>query len=86
MQGLVGFKADYDSAVAELTINSRPLISSLTDIAAENKAHVHDIVDVIQRRILSVRLHAGAGVEPKGNETKRNPHQLNLDQLNYQHN
>ncbi|KAJ3248457.1 hypothetical protein HDU77_008117 [Chytriomyces hyalinus] len=44
----------YRESIAELTFNSRPIITSLTIIAGENLAHANVIVDVIEAQLRNV--------------------------------
>lgn len=48
------FILEYESELAELTFNSKPLINNLTILAEENKHAAREIVNVIEKRILSV--------------------------------
>ncbi|KAJ3230740.1 hypothetical protein HDU81_004281 [Chytriomyces hyalinus] len=47
----------YRESIAELTFNSRPIITSLTIIAGENLAHANVIVDVIEAQLRNVIIH-----------------------------
>lgn len=48
------FILEYESELAELTFNSKPIINNLTILAEENKHAARDIVNAIEKRILSV--------------------------------
>lgn len=45
---------EYDDALNELTVNSKPIINNLTIIAEENANSAADIVTLIERRIANV--------------------------------
>lgn len=47
-------KAEYTSSLADLTVNSKPLISVLTMLAEENIAHASDIVASIEEHLAKV--------------------------------
>lgn len=47
-------KAEYTSSLADLTVNSKPLISVLTMLAEENIAHAPDIVAAIEEHLAKV--------------------------------
>lgn len=42
---------EYVSSLADLTVNSKPLINMLTMLAEENSAHAAAIVEAIERHI-----------------------------------
>ena len=48
------FILEYESELADLTFNSKPIINNLTILAGENKHAAHDVVNAIEKRILSV--------------------------------
>jgi len=48
-------ESEYASALAELVINSKPIINNLTIIAGENKGAGEQIVRLIESRIQTVR-------------------------------
>lgn len=50
------FASDFNVALSELTFNSRPVISALTDLARENRAFAREVVDCLENRIRSVRV------------------------------
>ena len=47
---------DYKSSLADLAINSKPLINMLTMLADENKEHAEELVKVIEAHILKVNI------------------------------
>lgn len=47
---------DYKSSLADLAINSKPLINMLTMLADENKEHADQLVEVIEAHILKVNI------------------------------
>ncbi|CAN1860319.1 Polyadenylation and cleavage factor homolog 4 [Linum perenne] len=54
----------YKTALAELTFNSKPIITNLTIIAGENVLHARDIAAVICKHIIEVFCKAYRQVEP----------------------
>jgi hypothetical protein len=49
------FASTYERAAAELTFNSRPLITSLSDIAYENRRFADIVGAILENRIRQVR-------------------------------
>lgn len=49
-------KEEYTSSLADLTFNSKPLISVLTMLAEENIQHAKDIVEAIEEHLARVFL------------------------------
>lgn len=47
-------KEEYTSSLADLTFNSKPLISVLTMLAEENVQHARDIVEAIETHLSKV--------------------------------
>lgn len=47
-------KEEYTSSLADLTFNSKPLISVLTMLAEENIQHASDIVEAIETHLAKV--------------------------------
>lgn len=47
-------KEEYTSSLADLTFNSKPLISVLTMLAEENSQHARDIVEAIETHLSKV--------------------------------
>ena len=53
----------YGKELGGLTFNSKPIINNLTRLAAEGQgAHAREVVDLIVRRLDSVRICAFVGV------------------------
>lgn len=50
------FVADFMNALKQLTLNSRPIILALTDLARENRAYAREVVDSLEGHIRSVRV------------------------------
>lgn len=46
---------EYRSSLADLTMNSKPMITMLTMLAEENRSHAAVIVGVIEKHIQQVR-------------------------------
>lgn len=47
-------KEEYTSSLADLTFNSKPLITVLTMLAEENQQHASDIVEAIETHLAKV--------------------------------
>ena len=50
---------EYKSSLADLAINSKPLINMLTMLAEENKEHAEQVVQAIESHIYKVNFNNG---------------------------
>lgn len=48
---------EYASSLADLTVNSKPLINMLTILAEENVEHAGVIVDTVEKHLEKVNLY-----------------------------
>lgn len=48
---------EYASSLADLTVNSKPLINMLTILAEENIEHAVVIVETVEKHLEKVNLH-----------------------------
>ena len=63
----MAFAAEYSSQLLDLTFNSKPLITALSQIAGEHLAEAQTVVDLILHRLQLVR------IPPFGNPDVQRP-------------
>ena len=49
--------SEYSSSLADLNVNSKPLINMLTILADENLDHAHVIVKTIETHLAKVKIY-----------------------------